>query len=267
MTTLATRQDAFLRSILDEGAALPEGWGNSQSAGMAVYRGNYRSALMDALAESYERTALFLGPKAFAQSSINQAIAHPPSGWTVDEAGEGFDETCAALFPDSPQVAELAWLEWTMLQLATAPDSVPISAQDFASVSEQFGDEDWGELRLGFQPRAKARLVDHNLEALWLALGKRASGEGGDLPETRLETPLTCIASRDGERPTFTLVEAYHAPAFIAMQEGASYGELIMVLLGDNENPQTGDIQHAAMRAGATLGEWLNAGLITAINP
>lgn len=263
--TLAERQDAFLNSILDESVALPKGWGNSQAAGMGVYRGNYRSALMGALAESYERTALLLGPKAFAQGSINQAIAHPPSGWTIDEVGEGFDETCAKLFPNNPEVSQLAWLEWTMLELATAPDTQPVSAQDFAAASAQFGDEDWGNLRLAFQPRAKARLVTHDLETLWRALG---SGDG--VPDTALETPCTCLVLREGERPTFTLLEADHTPAFAAMQGGATYGELIAVLLGDNHEPNgepSGeDIQAAAMRAGGMLGTWLNEGLIVAIN-
>lgn len=262
MTTLADRQDAFLRSILDESAPLPKGWGNSQAAGMAVYRGNYRSALMGALAETYERTALLLGPKAFAQASINHAIAHPPSGWTIDEAGEGFDETCAKLFPDSPRVAQLAWLEWAMLELATAPDAQRLSAQDFAAASAEFGDEDWGELRLEFQPRAQARLVTHDLEALW-----RSVGEADQIPDIQLETPRTCIALREGERPTFTLLDADHVEAFAAMRSGASYGELIAVLLGENETPSAEDIQKAAMRAGGILGVWLNEGLIVAINP
>lgn len=262
MTSLSERQDAFLASILDEGAPMPRGWGNSQAAGMAVYRGNYRSALMGALAETYERTSLLLGPQPFAQASINHAIANPPKGWTIDEAGEGFDETCANLFPDRPEVAELAWIEWTMLEVATAPDTSPLTPQDFAAVSAQFGDEDWGKLRLEFQPRAKARLVAHDLETLWQAIVK-----GDEVPEIRLAAPVTCLVSRHEERPTFTILEADHASAFGAMQDGASYGELIAVLLGENDAPSPEDIQSAAMRAGAMLGAWLNEGLIVAINP
>lgn len=261
-TTLAERQDAFLRSILDENAPLPDGWGNSHVAGMAVYRGNYRSALMGALAETFERTAMYLGPQDFAKASINHAIAHPPSGWTIDEAGAGFEGTCANLFAQRPQVAELAWLEWAMMELATAPDCVAMSLSDFALASAQFGDEDWSELRLELQPRSRARLVGYDLDALW-----RALGEGDELPEVRLDTPRTCLVSREGERPTFTLVEADHASAFTAMQEGASYGELIMILLGDNENPEAEDIQNAAMRAGGLLGVWLNEGLVVRLNP
>lgn len=259
--SLAERQEAFLASILDEGVPAPDGWGNSQAAGMAVYRGNYRSALMGALAETFERTALLLGAKGFAQASINHAIAHPPSGWTIDEAGEGFENTCAKLFPDRPEVAEIAWLEWAMMELATAPDIAPLTAQDFAAASAEFGDEDWGELRLQFQPRANSRLVGHDLETLW-----RAIGAGDELPDTRLEGPIACIVSRHGERPTFSLFEADHATAFTAMQEGASYGELIAVLLDGNGAPTQEDVQSAAMRAGAMLGAWLNEGLIVAIN-
>lgn len=269
-STLAERQDAFLASILDEGAPLPFGWGNSQAAGMAVYRGNYRGALMAALAETYERTALLLGPKDFAQGCINHAIAHPPGGWTIDEAGEGFDETCAKLFPDRLEVAELAWVEWSMLVLATAPDVQPLTPQDFAAASAEFGDEDWGALRLQFQPRAKARLVNHDLETLWQAIGNGDSngdGDGDRVPDTQLQAPATCLVSRDGERPTFTLLEADHAAAFAAMQDGANYGELIAVLLGQNDDPAPQDIHNAAMRAGAMLGAWLNEGVVTAINP
>ena len=260
MSKLAERQEAFLASVLDEDAPAPEGWGNSQAAGMAVYRGNYRSALMAALSETYERTALYLGPQPFARVSINHAIAHPPSGWTIDEAGAGFDQTCAEMFGESPEVAELAWLEWAMMELATAPDHAPLTPQDFANASAGFGEEDWAGLRLSFQPRLSVRVVAHDLEAIWRAFPDRPE-------QIALTEPRACIASREGERPTFTLLEADHAAAITAMQQGASYGELIAVLLGDNSDPAPEDIQNAAMRAGAMLGAWLNEGLILAIDP
>lgn len=261
MTSLAEQQTVFLRAILDEGAPLPEGWGNSHAEGLAVYRGNHRSAIMGALAETFERTALCVGEQAFAQASINHAIAHPPSGWTIDEAGLGFEQTCAALFSDRPEVAELAWLEWVMLGLATAPDCEPLSPQDFAQAAAAFSDEDWGEMRLGLQPRSAARMVGHDLEALWRVLG------GAERPDIRLSQPQCCIVWREGERPTFTLVEADHAAAFAAMQGGANYGELIGMLIGDDPEPSDDAIQNAAMRAGAILGRWLNEGIVVAINP
>ena len=260
MSTLAEQQEAFLAHVLNEDAPAPEGWSNRHAAGMAVYRGNYRSALMGALAETYERTALYLGAQSFARASINHAIAHPPSGWNIDEAGAGFDQTCAEMFADAPEVAELAWLEWAMLELATAEDCTPLTPQDFTNTSAQFGEEDWAGLRLRFQPRLSVRVVAHDLEAIWRALPEKPKG-------IALDEPRACITSREGERPTFTLLEADHAPAIAAMQQGASYGELIGVLLGENSDPAPEDIQNAAMRAGAMLGAWLKEGLISAINP
>jgi hypothetical protein len=261
--SLAERQEAFLRAILDGGAPLPDGWSNRQTAGLAVYRGNYRSALMGALAETYERTARYAGAKAFRQASMNHAIKHPPSGWTIDEAGAGFDETCAQMFTGNPEVAELAWLEWAMLDLATAPNSAPMTPEDFAAASAAFADEDWGGLRLSFQPRAAARLVSHNLTALWQALGE----ENADRPDPKLPAPQSCLVWREGERPTFVLAEADHAAAFSAMQSGATYAELIGVLIGADAEPTPDAIQGAAMRAGGLLGRWLQEGIVTGINP
>lgn len=263
VTPLADRQAAFLRAILDEGAPLPEGWSNRQAAGMAVYRGNYRSAVMGALTATYERTARYAGEQAFRQASMNHAIKHPPSGWTIDEAGEGFDTTCTQMFAQNPEVAELAWLEWAMLALATAPDCSPMDPAAFGAATAEFGDEDWGDLRLDMQPRASSRVVDHDLTGLWKSLGE----EGGNRPDPRLPEPQSCLVWREGERPTFIQVEADHADAFAAMQSGATYGELIELLLGDDPDPSPESIQDAAMRSGAMLGRWLQEGMIIGLNP
>lgn len=259
MTSLGDRQQAFLAAILDDGAPLPDGWGNSQAAGMAVYRGNYRSALMGVLADTFERTRRYVGEQPFRKASMHHVIAHPPAGWTIDEAGAGFDATCAQLFAGNPEVAELAWLEWTLSQLATAPDSAPLTPEAFSQAIAAFGDDEWSDLRLAFQPRACARVVEHDLDALWRAL----SEDGQERPEARLPTPQTCLVWREGERPTFILAEADHAAAFAAMAGDMAYGELIALLIGEDPDPPTEAIQQAAMRAGAMLGTWLREGLVT----
>ncbi|WP_298469536.1 DNA-binding domain-containing protein [uncultured Erythrobacter sp.] len=257
--TLAERQATFMRAILDEGAPLPSGWGNSQAAGMAVYRGNYRSALMDALANTFERTARYVGEGAFKQASAHHAITHPPSGWTIDEAGKGFETTCAELFGDNPEVAEIAWLEWAMLEVSTGAETSPLDPAGFGAATAEFGDEDWMQLKIELQPRAGARLVENNLTALWNALEE----DGQDRPDPRLPEPQGCLVWREGERPTFMLVEPDNARAFSAMQDDAGYGEIIELLAGDE--PSEESVQDAAMRAGSYLGHWLQEGLITGL--
>ncbi|MFL0355600.1 putative DNA-binding domain-containing protein [Erythrobacter sp. GH1-10] len=261
MSDLAEKQAAFMRAILDEDAPLPEGWGNRQALGMSVYRGNYRSALVGALESTFERTARYVGEATFKRVCAHHALANPPSGWTIDEAGEGFDATCAELFANNPEVAELAWLEWTMLQVANAPDCEPIDADGFAEATAAFGDEDWMGLRVQFQPRAVAHVVRTNLSGLWNALEDSSEL---DRPEPRLAEPRGCIVAREQERPVFQMVEPDSAEAFALIQAGGTYGELILHLAG--EEPELKHVQKAAMRAGAILGEWVNEGLVTGLS-
>ncbi len=253
---LASQQAAFMAQVLDENAPLPEGWGNSQAAGMQVYRGNYRSAFMDALGDTFERVKQYVGDAPFAQVAAHHAIANPPASWTIDDVGAGFDESCAQLFGNNPEVAELAWLEWTMLGLATAPNAEPLDGAGFGAATAEFGDEDWGTMKLVLAPRATARVVAHDLTAIWNSL----SEDGPELGEFTLESAGGCLVWREGEQPVFIMVDAEQARAFRAVQSGASYGEICMLLAGDN--PREQDIADAAMRAGAMLGGWLNDGLI-----
>ena len=256
MSDLAERQAAFMRAIIDEDAPLPEGWGNSQAAGMGVYRGNYRSALVGALEATFERTRRYVGEEPFKRTAIRHLITNPPASWTIDDAGAGFDATCAERFGDNPEVAELAWLEWAMLEASRAPDTAPMTAQDFANATASFDDGDWMTLRLTFQPGIATRQLSHNLTRLWNAL----EADGAERPDIE-PNPTGCIVWREGERPTFMAVDPAEARAFAAMLSGANYGEIIALLAGPN--PREDALQDAAMRAGQMLGGWLQEGLIT----
>ncbi|MEP3050626.1 MAG: DNA-binding domain-containing protein [Erythrobacter sp.] len=258
--SLAEKQAAFMSAILDDSAKLPEGWGNSQAIGIQIYRGNYRSALMGAFDETFERTARYVGEAPFKQVAAHHAIANPPGSWTVDDAGLGFDQTCVQLFTNNPEVAELAWLEWTMLQLAKAADSKPINAADFAASSAEFSDQDWTNLRLEFQPCSASRIVHHDLSAIWHSLSEDQSGalELGTVQERG------CLVWREGERPTFIHVEPTESAAFAAFMDGANYGEVCEILAGQDADPDA--IQQAAMDIGGMLGRWINEGIVTGIS-
>ena len=249
-----------MRAILDEDAPLPEGWGNSHALGLSVYRGNYRSAVMGALAQSFERTARYMGEQPFVTARINHVIANPPSHWTIDAVGAGFDETCAALLPNTAEVVELAWLEWSMLELAGAPDQAAVTPEDFAKASAGFGDEQWLGLGMNFQTTATSRLVTHDLTALWKSLEE----PGGQVDLRGYEEPQGCLVWREGERPTFLMVEADTAKAFEAVRTGARYGDLIGLLAGDEPDDEA--IAVAAQKAGAMLGLWLSEGMVTGFN-
>jgi hypothetical protein len=257
---LAARQAQFMRAILEEDAPSPQGWGDANTLGLSVYRGNYRSAMMGALQESFERTARYMGEEAFRTACINHVIANPPSHWTIDAVGEGFDATCAQLFANNAEVAELAWLEWAMLDLVGAPDEVPVSQKAFARASASFGNEEWLRLGLAFQTRARARLATHDLTALWQSLGDPEAG----IDLRGYEEPQGCLVWREGERPAFLMVEAATARCFELAQKGARYGDLIDTIADGSADEAA--ITAAAQKVGAMLGLWLGEGMVTSFD-
>lgn len=259
MSALVVCQAEFLRAVLDADAPLPEGWGARQSAGLAVYRGNYRSAVIGALESIYERTARLVGPKAFRQAAINHAIAHPSGGWSIDSAGEGFAATLAEFLPERPEAAETAWLEWQMLEISAVADCEPMTVEGFAEITGGFADADWLGLRLQFQPRLAVRTVAHDLASIWRATKGTDPVVGSNFA---LDQECGCVVWREGERPVFRLIDLDAAAALGAMVAGGTYGEAIVALAGDGADGA--GIADAASRAGAQLGEWLRDGLVRA---
>ena len=249
---LAAQQAEFMAQLLDDERALPPGWSERQGAGMAVYRNNYRSALVDALRETYERTARWVGEDAFRRAAAHHLITHPPASWTIDAAGKGFDATLAELFSGDPEVAELAWLEWAMHRAFTAADAQPLDMAGFAEATAGFGEDDWAELRLTFLPGTSGAPIAHDIPALWQGLAEDATPPA----EYTLPEPLHCLVWRDAMRPVFASVSPAEGAAFAAASSGASYGaicELLVERLGE---------EAAVAEAGAILARWLDNGLI-----
>ena len=259
--SLAASQAAFMAQVLDEEATLPPAWNATQSEGMAVYRNNYRSSVVEALRSTFERTARWVGEGAFRQAAAHHIIMHPPASWTLDEAGSGFDLTCAELFANDPEVTELAWLEWTMLDIFTMRDVEPLDQTGFAAATAHFAEQDWGAMRLAFVPGTTQCKVRHDLLALWNELAE----EDFERIDTALETQQSCVVWREGERPVFALVPCDEGAALSAMIEGASYEDACAILARDVTTDE--EAQQAAMRAGGMLGRWLNDGLIANVNP
>lgn len=254
MTTLATRQDDFMASLLDYERALPSGWATRQAAGLEIYRNNYRSALVEALRSTFERTERLVGEASFARAAAHHLITHPPSSWTLDLAGDGFAETCKTLFAKDPEVAELAWLEWSMHLAFVARDAEPLSSETFLAQVIGYGEGDWTDLKLDFVPSLALSEVTHDLKSLWSSLSNEAPAPRIiDLAETAM-----CLVWREGERPVFTTVPLAEGRALSAMLSGATYGEACDMLLASEGSA-------AIEMAGTMLRRWLYEGMVEAI--
>lgn len=255
MSTLAQMQEAMLSNILDEDLPLPGHWNKRHAAGLAIYRNNYRSALIDALRSTFERTERLVGEESFARAAAHHLIANPPSSWTLDLAGEGFDETCAQLFSGDPEVAELTWLEWAMHRAFVARDAMPLDVNGFAEATSAFSEQDWSGLRLKFVPGIGMRTVHHDLKALWSSL----SEDEAEADIQQLSCAMFAVVWREGERPVFILIQEEEGDPLSTMMQDTSYGEVCEMLVS-----QLGEEQ-AITLAGAMLGRWLSEGLVEKI--
>ena len=253
--TLLSQQDGFMAQILDEEAALPAGWGNRQAAGLSVYRNNYRTALVEALRSIFEQTERWAGEASFKRAAAHHLIVHPPAGWTLDMAGEGFDETCAELFGTNPEVAELAWLESAMHRAFVAAECDPLTHQQFAERSADFTPQDWADLHISLTPDLQFRMITQDSAGLW-----RALKDGATPPEQlALAASAGLAVWREGLTPVFQSIDAAELASLELTRKGASYGECcenLVELLGEEQ---------AIPFAGAMLGRWLANGWIAAL--
>ncbi len=259
MITLAATQTAFIAQLLDDELPLPPGWSERMRVGLEIYRNNYRTALIEALRDTYARTARWVGEAAFAQAAAHHLVLNPPTSWTNDRAGAGFDQTVTQLFAKDPEVGELAWAEWAMLEAFGARDADPLTAPAFAAQTAGYAEAEWVGLRLQLMPGVATRTIAHDLGAIWHLL--EAAGDAEDFVPSAapLVAPLACHVYREGERPLFITAPAHECPALHAMQNGANFGEVceqLAAVLGP---------EAAAPEAGTMLGRWLHLGLIERI--
>lgn len=256
MSTLPARQADFMAHVLEDDRPLPAGWTTRHAAGLNIYRNAYRARLIDALRDTYERTARWTGEDAFRAAAAHHVIQSPPNSWTLDHVAEGFVEVLEELFADDAEVAELAWLEWSMHRAFVAADIAPLDAAGFAEASAGFDEEDWAGLRLSFLPSLHLRVLSHDAGGLWNAL----SEDEFTAPDYSLPAPRPVIVWREGLRPTFMPLDAAEGHGLDQMLGGACYGDMVESLarlIGEEE---------AVMQAGAMLGRWLGAGLIAGLN-
>lgn len=249
-----------MANVLEEGRALPAGWTDRHAAGLDIYRNAYRARLVDALRETYERTAKWVGEDGFRQAAAHHLINRPPSGWTLDDAGDGFQETLAELFADNPEVAELAWLEWAMHRAYVAADAAPIVPAALEQLAASFSEEDWVTMQIAFLPGTDQHVIRHDIGALWAALEEDSETTSGDGIDVMAIEPAHLVVWREGEKPVFMPVSDAEGRALRIMRSGSSYGamcEFLLDMMGEDS---------AIAEAGAMLGRWLHNGLIASIS-
>lgn len=217
--------------------------------GLDVYLNNYRSQLVAALESSFPQLQRWLGETAFLAAAAQHIETTPPSAWTLDAYGEDFPATIAALYPNDPECAELASIEWGLAAAFTTPDRALLSAKSLGAV-------EWETARFAFVPNLAMLPVTTNAAALWQSL------VDGTVPPAaqRLPAPGAVLLWRDGFNPSFRTIEQAEATAILDLEAGMQFGALCATLAEER-----GEAASAAI-VGGWLGAWLRDGLIAVLH-
>lgn len=232
----------LLTGSADAAARLP----GAHSAGLAVYQNNYRAQLVGCLRASYPLLHLRMGEDAFLHAAVRHVNTYPPHDWTLDAYARDFGATLKTLFPDNPDLHELAWIELALGSAFVAPDAAPVTPDQLASL-------DWDHAQLELAPSLRIAPVLTNAAEVWQALSA-----GAPAPESvMLAAPGTLVVWRKAYVSCLRAADTHEGAALGALRENGSFAAMC-TLLAERLGEDAG-IEHA----GALLADWIGAGLVT----
>jgi hypothetical protein len=232
----------------DAAARLAGAEPGAESPGLAVYQNNYRAQLVGCLQVSYPKLRTHMGEDAFLHAAVRHIGTHPPHAWTLDAYADDFGATLESLFPDNPDLHELAWIELALGAAFVAADAPPLTAADLADV-------DWDSARLALSPSLRMRSASTNAADIWHALEN-----GTRPPESQmLAEPASLLVWRSGYQCSLRTADALERDALAALKVHGSFAALCEMLAR-----RLGEEQGLA-RAGALLAGWIGSGMLTGI--
>jgi hypothetical protein len=248
--TLAEIQRSFSAYIRSDGQDMLETVAPHTLRGLPVYHYAYRASLIEALRDVFERTHSWLGDEFFDDAALAHISRCPPTSWTMSDYGLGFADTLNALYPDNAEVAELAWIDWSLRIAFNGPDAPTLDMANLADV-------DWDAARLQLVPTLAMCRVTTNCAALWGAL----ADDNPEPPNAEiLEQPMILTVWRHDLMPRFHTVSDEEHQALIMARDGTAFGAICAALTGEQE-----DGAAVAERVGAMLGRWITEGVLVAV--
>lgn len=240
--TLQTVQAQWCDYILDRCAAADSpALSGIRPDRMHIYHHAYRARLCEVLADSFAKTALYMGTDSFSEQVQAFAIQQPPRTRSLGRYGATFPSHLARCYPDNPELFELATLDW---DLRTRFDSADAPALDIGLTHESLPDTRWLGMAQPLHPTVVLRGIRSNVVQIW-----RAIDDDTEVPEVQLlDCTQTLIVWRKGQQPHFRTLDTAQSAFLRALQEGHSVEDTAQKMAGSVHLPVP-----------ATLAVWLRA--------
>lgn len=245
---LAEWQHHFQRWLVAASDDAARHLGDPGTLRLSVYQSNYRSQLIDCLQQSFTQVREWMGDDAFLQAALTHINRHPPHAWTLDAYPHEFGETLASLYPDNPDLHELAWIERALDEAFVARDAACVPASTLAAI-------DWESASLHFTPSLRVRAATTNADEIWTALCAGASPPEGAM----LTEPGGLLVWRRGSTCSLKRVDDVEYEALLHVLRDRSFASLC-----DKLAARLGEADGIA-RAGALLATWFASELVTGV--
>jgi len=243
-------EGAGLAAVLRSDARAPA------SARLEIYANAYFERLLGVLRDDYPALAVALGDDAFHDLATAYLLAHPPSRPSLRDAGACIREFLAGESVEAaffrlhwPFAADLAALEWALVDAFDAPDAPVLRREDLAALAP----EAWEQLPLRLHPASSL------LELAWPAHRLRDDYERGALvpaPAIGREPTHVCVSRRD-ERVRYRALEALEAALLPELARGISFGALCLRIAEHRDEAS------APSLAARLLTRWIEAGTVS----
>jgi putative DNA-binding protein len=224
---------------------------------LSVYANAYFARLHMCLRDDFPALARAVGPAAFQDLVQTYLMMHPPTRPSLRHAGAHLAEHLAmepfaAIFTRRcPYAADLARLEWAMIEAFYAEDAPVLAREQLATVVP----EGWGSLRFEVVPSLQL------LTCAWPVHETRERFDREDTEATWDEVPPLAGATteirvwRNEERVRYRAIDRIELEALGAARAGEAFAALCDRLVSE-----VGEA--AASQAAAFVSSWVSDGIL-----
>jgi hypothetical protein len=215
-----------------------------------IYADMYFYRIRDCLKEDFVAVCAVTGDAAFHNLITDYLLVHPSSHFSLRYVGQhlpAFVRT-HALGEQWPYLADLATLEWSILEAFDAPDAEPLTPVSLATIPA----DGWAELRFELTPSLRLLRLEWPVHDVWARTQRQE--EVGEV--CAVQTFIRVW--RQNLRVFHRAIDPTECAALDALSKGATFAHIcepLAAALGDAAG---------ARRAAAFLQEWLADGLLTA---
>lgn len=212
-----------------------------------VYADMYFYRLRDCLKVDFEAVCAVIGEAGFHNLITDYLLVHPPSHFSLRYAGRDLPEflACHPLLAQWPFLADLATLEWAIMESFDARDAAPLDGAALATVPEAR----WPALRFQVTPSLRILRLGWPVHGVWRCVQR---GE----PVERLERVDTTLRVwRQDFRVFHRAMDTAESVALTTLAAGRSFAEVCDRIVAVDEHA-------GAERTLSLLGGWLRDGLL-----